>query len=523
MSSIDGTVSRLLLSARSAETSFDALVVAADVVLVFAVLAVIYVIVRRSPVQASGAPLTCSTDTPSFPRRRHYLLLALFLTAVGIYGSLVPLSYRPLEISEAIERFKEIPYLSLGIDSRADFVENIFLFIPISYCWLAVLAVDRRPFWLTMLAALLVVLLCNALSIALEFTQLWFPPRTVSQNDVIAETIGALIGAGLWLTMGQAITDWVRSYTSSVRLKSQIDWLLQAYFVGLLIYSVLPLDLTISLTELVHKYRAGRISLVPFSEMEMSFAFFFRLFRDVVIFIPVGMLAATWLTSAQQPVRRISTSVLFGGLAVLTIELAQLIVYTRPTATGDVITGTLGVLLGAWVMRRWRGRGRDARRLPVSHGKTQRVWLWLGLAGVYSLLLMVVFCTPFELIDDPEQIKARYHGFFSVPFAGLYRTIDLDALSDVVKKLLFCAPLGALFGLAVMPLSVPLPIRRILLALLLMVAAGVGASIEMMQVFLPPHVPEITDVILYTVGAAIGMLVTVQMAGRQAKDSFTRR
>jgi len=52
---------------------------------------------------------------------------------------------------------------------------------------------------------------CAALSAAIEFTQLWFPPRVSSLNDVLAETIGAVIGATTWVIAGQRLTDYARS------------------------------------------------------------------------------------------------------------------------------------------------------------------------------------------------------------------------------------------------------------------------------------------------------------------------
>jgi glycopeptide antibiotics resistance protein len=119
----------------------------------------------------------------------------------------------------------------------------------------------------------------------------------------------------------------------------------------------------------------------------------------------------------------------------------------------------------------------------------------------------LVFCAPSELVDDPHEIKTRYEGFYSMPFAGLTGGSHLEAVLNALTKLLFFAPLGAFLALAVIPLPIPRPIRRILLAGLLLAVAGIGASIEMTQVFLRPHVPDITDVILYTAGAAGGMLV----------------
>ena len=39
-----------------------------------------------------------------------------------------------------------------------------------------------------------------ALALAVEFTQLFFPPRTVSLNDILAESAGAVIGLSLCAT-----------------------------------------------------------------------------------------------------------------------------------------------------------------------------------------------------------------------------------------------------------------------------------------------------------------------------------
>ena len=136
-----------------------------------------------------------------------------------------------------------------------------------------------------------------------------------------------------------------------------------------------------------------------------------------------------------------------------------MLVYSRFTAVGDVISGTLGVWIGACVMRWWWGPGEEPKAEPASIASARRAWLWLGLAGMYCLFLAAVFCAPFELIDDLQEIKARYHGFFCVPFARLYTGSEFNAISEVLKKVLFCAPLGALLALTIAQLSVPPPIR----------------------------------------------------------------
>ena len=76
--------------------------------------------------------------------RRRWLLVGLFFVAVAVYGSLVPFRWAPLELSEAIGRFREILDRPVKTRFRSDFAANILLFVPIGYCFLAGLAGDRR-------------------------------------------------------------------------------------------------------------------------------------------------------------------------------------------------------------------------------------------------------------------------------------------------------------------------------------------------------------------------------------------
>jgi hypothetical protein len=93
-------------------------------------------------------------------------------------------------------RFGAIPFLQLGIGSRADWVANLLLFIPLSFLWMGALAAGGSTLR-TLMAALALVPLAAALSVGIEFTQLFFPQRTVSRNDILAETLGRLVAR--WL------------------------------------------------------------------------------------------------------------------------------------------------------------------------------------------------------------------------------------------------------------------------------------------------------------------------------------
>ena len=111
----------------------------------------------------------------SLPFKRTYVILSLCYLAFVIYGSLIPFQFRPLPIAEAIDRFSHIPYLNLGIQSRADFIANILLYIPLSFFLTGALCKKTHSLAIKYTATLFVLLLCSLLAGLIEFIQVFFP------------------------------------------------------------------------------------------------------------------------------------------------------------------------------------------------------------------------------------------------------------------------------------------------------------------------------------------------------------
>jgi len=300
-------------------------------------------------------PAAPVSGSATWPRRRHFFWLAVFSTVVAVYGSLVPLDCTPVPWAEAVAQFEHLLRSPVRVESRSDWMANVLLFVPVGGCWLAALTLDRR-LGSTILIAPATLAACAGLSVVLEFSQIFFPPRSPSQNDIAAQVVGAVIGVILWGAMGQPLADWTRQSTARRHPRQRLDWLLEVYLVGLVVCSLLPFDLTIRPGELVQKYRAGEIGLVPFANTRLDFNGVYGVIADTVAFIPVGMLVSIWHRPRRWPTRPWRTSLLLGGLIVLAVETAQLFVYSRHCDLGQVLLGTLGVGLGAWAMGRWRGR-----------------------------------------------------------------------------------------------------------------------------------------------------------------------
>lgn len=438
------------------------------------------------------------------PRACHFLLAACAFSLFVVYGSLVPLEFQPLDWGEAWRRFSTVPWLKIGIEHRADWVANCLLFAPFGFLWLGALTVDRQGAVRKAMLALAVVAAGTTLSLAVEFTQLYFPRRTVSQNDIAAESLGALAGALVWLTAGQALTHWVRRYRRAERAADRVDWLLGAYVVGLLAYSAMPLDLTIGLGELYEKYKQGRISPVPFRE-PFSRKLLFEFFVDGLTFVPVGLWVARQAAAWRAGKDPLALSICGGLLFAALVEVAQVPVYTRAASATDVVSGGLGALAGIAVARRWSRSVRQAASgPPAAPAGAGAAWRWLLGSMAISAVATCVFLAPFETTDDAALLKKRWKKFWAPPLRSMYMSSEFTAGSSLLNKALWFAPAGAMaaYGLRRSEFRGAGP-WRVDLAIALYCGA-IGAGIEVAQIFMPLHSAEWSECVWYALGGALG-------------------
>jgi glycopeptide antibiotics resistance protein len=447
--------------------------------------------------------------------RRFYALAALAFGLFAVYGSLVPLDFKPRPFGQAIDEFTVILLSPLSFDSRTDFVTNILLFVPLGYLWLGALLADRRGWVGRVAAAVSVIVCCFALSVTVEFSQIFFVGRTTALSDIVGETLGSIVGVAIWLAAGNVLTTWARDLFIQRERTALLERLLLAYSVVFIVSQLLPLDLTISLGELAQKYRHGNIVLVPFGYVYASW--FDRLwdyFGDVALNAPLG--AAAVLVWADGRRRRPLAALAIGVAVVGLIEFAQVFVASRIADVTDVLTGSIGVALGVWLATSTSARDPSSTSRTLS-GDRVALLARVGMAVWFAALLSYHW-HPFNFTLDADRVVEGVKELRSPPFSSYYVGSEFHAFTEMARKSLLAFPLGVLFRIAWRDRDRAAS-RHLRTAVAVLGGFVLLLGIEIGQIFLPTRVPDVTDAMVGEFGALAGFWITGLLASAHKRGS----
>ena len=416
---------------------------------------------------------------PSVPvSAKCYAALSVGFTLFTIYGSLVPFEYVPRTWDNAVAAWGWVWEHRIYPESRSDFAANFLLGVPLGFCLLGALRLDRKGPFGSLLAVLIALPFCIGLATAVEFSQLWFPKRTCAGSDVIAQSLGSASGMLVWLLAGQWITNFVRRIWDLPSLGGRVGRALVLYLIALAAVMTLPWDITASPADWYHK-ALEKITYVPFEEWNRP-ELRVRKLRDwaelLALFAPVGLLASGLPGSFK---RRGGIGIVgFAGLALgVMVEGAQWPIVSRHPSATDVIIEASSVLIG-WGI----GRAIASGKLPV----VIPTFGWLGLlAGVNW----------WPMNFDPGVLDDRLRVTTLLPFLSLESKNYMFWLEEIAVKAMVFAPIGAAASR-----------KGIVRAMI--VCAMAGLMMELGQLFLSDRFPSLTDVLLATVGGGLGAMVT---------------
>lgn len=392
-----------------------------------------------------------------------------------VYGSLVPLDFQPHAWDQAWSMFRNIHLLDVGAQGRADWVANGVLYVPVGFLTVTLL-VRYRTHPALVLALFASLLFSVLLAVTVEFAQLFFPPRTVSLNDIIAEFIGSILGAFFALRWSDRFRSLLATLAgNSDRLLAQ---LLKAYAIGYVAFSLFPYDFLVTATELNWKLHSdGWGWWVATAPMRANGALSLtKLFTEALAVVPLGWMLGQ--LTARQPKWTPTRAFIVGAVLGLCVEIAQFFIVSGITQGISVLTRGSGMTAGLLL---WHHRAQ----FQPSHLASALRRYSLPAAALYLMLLAAVngwFEHQWRGFDAAMLALDSVH---FLPFYYHYYTTEQAALLSLASIFLLYAPIGVLTWATWFS-----PTLALLLATL---AAGL---METSKLFLEGQHPDPTNLLL---------------------------
>jgi len=365
----------------------------------------------------------------SATRRNAFWLFLAYLIFV-IYGSLLPFEYRDHTLEEALALFANIRYLNLGVSSRADWVANIVLYVPLAFLCCAWLPGMRETGTRHHFALLPALVICLCVAVAVEFTQIFFAPRTVSLNDLLAETLGTLGGIGLWAFGRFRIMQLRDSFAMGGRqsvLAASIT-----YGLAYLALSLFPYDFLVSPQELAWKLESGNQGWLIAGGCSDWVRCSARLAGDALAIAPLGLLLR--LAFPRSGLRQL----FIGGIALgLALEGLQFLLASGTSQGLSIVLRAAGLVAGAMLGEMLKTIGAA----PVA----RLIWRATPIVVLPYLLLLAAlagwFTAPWL---PPGEALARLTEVRILPFYYHYFSTEPAAMASLLANAAMYAPIGGL-------------------------------------------------------------------------------
>ncbi|WP_031432751.1 VanZ family protein [Methylomarinum vadi] len=363
----------------------------------------------------------------------NFLFFAFIYAFFIIYGSLVPLDYHPKPIEQAWQSFKHIPYLNLGAASRADWIANIILYIPLTFSLAAYFKNKVKSSVQLFLLAFLILAFSLALAITIEFYQQFFPPRTVSLNDLIAETIGSMLGLVLGYLYGKRFTKLYQHILAGGKEAFIASAIL--YTISYFAISFFPYDFVTSLQELQDKLASENSAFLFASGCGDSLRCTVKIASEIVMAIPLGVFFSVIFKWHPQ---RLTAVMLMGFIFGVIIETVQVFLVSGVSQGLSIFTRIIGMGLG----------GKLYNRLVLQH-KTlptlnYRKYLTILLIP-YLLLIANLNGWSLSKTELTGNIIGKVSKINWLPFYYHYYSTESVALTSLLSISLMYMPVG--FGL----------------------------------------------------------------------------
>lgn len=383
---------------------------------------------------------TRAPHTPFLPSRSAFAAAAVGYALLVLYVSTVlsPLGFNftPLPIDTAWAQFQTRAFslMDTGSDQRADWLGNLMMLVPLGFLGMAALTPRDRPSLPAVQASVLLLVGIGSI-LLVKWAQLFFPPRTVTLNYVMAQSIGLLVGIVLHVPWTRAAR---RIEARGWHAQDVAHLLLFVHAAVVFVFLLMPLDIALSPEDLAEQVRRFPDTLLRMPASDRSALVQFSVIGGLVLAMaPVGMLLAL-RRQAKVPGRAVIGAVMAQGLALMiAVYLAScLIMGARPAAI-SIVPRVIGITGGAALLLWFQACDSDRLAAMLRGIAPWCVVPYLLLLLAVNGLLSTHWLTPAEAWD---QAGAR--GL--LPFYNYYIVSKAAAARNVLAHAAMYAPVGLL-------------------------------------------------------------------------------
>ena len=377
---------------------------------------------------------------------------------------------------------------------RADWIANLVVFVPLAYLMAAVSIPRYGSAIVRGINAAGVLMVCVVLAVAIEFTQVFFPPRTVSLNDIVAESLGSALGIGIWWVVGGKLEGLVISARGSGR--AALNATLAVYMLAYLALSLFPYDFLVSRAELATKLASGSHGwLLAPNGCDSHFRCLVKSMAETLAVVPFGIwLRLIWAGRYPHEMLRVFMA---GAVLGVIIETGQFLTASGISQGFSVLTRAAGFCLGYYACHVLQDYGLERFRRylrPVVAVALLPYLIALALAnGIHPDRWMTM-----------SAVLTRMGEVHFLPFYYYYFTTETRAMVSLLGVMGLYGPIGMAAGAWAAGRADGNPPSTWLVAL---AGGGLCAVFEFLKLFDPARHPDFTDALIAAAAAAFGLVV----------------
>ena len=352
----------------------------------------------------------------------YVLLIAYSSTLIGPLG----IHFVPISLDEAAATFAQrlVVWVDNGSDQRADWMANLSMCVPLGFLLGGTLRF-LRPRVLGLATALGLAI---AFVLSVKFAQLFFPPRTVTLNYIVAQSTGSAIGI---LAYALARTRLIKRAHTNGREALRL-WL-KLYTAALCLFFLMPLDFALDAADLLAQLDRlpAIVTRLPGEGRPLLIQAILVL-AGTLATAPIGMLLVVGPRGRN---RFLSAIVLRGFIGMLVIlALSALLLSGAPTLIA-VFYRTFGIALGGWSMRWLARQDLNQQRTRLAQLVPWALLPFLGLLLAVNGLLSPAWRSPAEAIETLSP-----HGL--IPLYDYYIVTKAEAAKNIIGHAIMYAPIG---------------------------------------------------------------------------------